>query len=205
MNRNFGPDAYRQSTLALNNALCRMRMLNSRLVENYETIDTVYAKVSLGGLARQNSALVSQLTMQIEDLIGQCWLAINEDCGERFQFSFEEWMDIGRMPPAWLRDAFERATLLTAMPDQSSMVNIETSGAVLVLRAVSQRTSTGLLPQAAALMPEGFSADATKLWWPWVMGGDTPVLLVETDAGHIFQEVTVDDLIEQATAALVHG
>jgi hypothetical protein len=205
MDNNFGPDAYRQSTIALNDSVCRLRMQIHRMAGNFTTIDTVYAKVSLGGLARQCSALVSEMDKEIQSLKGQCWASINDDCGDQFQLSFDEWMTIGQTPPAWLRDAFERATLLTAAPDQPSIENIRASGAVLVLRADSQRTAKGLLPQVAALMPAGFSADATRIWWPWVMGGDTPVVLVETDIDCVFQEVAADDLIAQAETALLDG
>lgn len=205
MDANYGPDVYRQSTIELNNSVCRLRMQIYRMIANFQTIDTVYVKVSLGGLARQCSTLVSDMARDIESLQGQCWAAINDDCGDRFQLSFDEWMAIGQTPPAWLRQAFERATLLTALPDQPSMDNIKASGSVLVLRAESQRTAKGLLPQAAALLPEGFSADAVKLWWPWVIGGDTPVVLVETDEAHIFQEVAADDLLAQANVSLAAG
>lgn len=203
MHNNFGPDAYRQSTIGLNDSVCRLRMQMHRMAANFETIDTVYAKVTLGGLARQCSALVAEMGREIESLKGLCWASVNDDCGDAFQLTFDNWMTIGQTPPAWLREAFERATLLTAAPDQPSMEHIKASGVVLVLRAESQHTAKGLLPQAAALMPAGFSADACRVWWPWVMGGETPVILIETDVAHVFQELAADDLIALADTSLV--
>jgi hypothetical protein len=182
------------ATVMLNQTVCRMRLLSAKLGKNFAVIDTVYSKVTLGGLARESSLLVSGVMQELEALQGLCWAAISSECREDRQLSFEDWSDIGNKPPEWLRDVFENAVILDGMPDDASMENIAKGERILVIRSIDQR-GDGLLPQVAALMPPGFSQVETKVWWPWVMGGQIPVMLEETERPNVLQEISAAELL----------
>ncbi len=188
---------FSSQTVIFNQAVCRLRMLVGKLENNFALIDTVYQKVLLGGMARQCSALVSQSANELEALQGLCWSNINDECEEGLALSYPEWEKIGNEPPAWLRHAFESAIILTAMPDEESMQRVASGSHILVLRAPNMR-GDGLLPQVAALMPKEFDLTATQIWWPWVMGGQTPVVLEETDKSNVLQEVSAGSWRERA-------
>lgn len=183
------------ATVMLNQSLCRLRMLTAKLGDNFSLIDTVYQKVSLGGMARQSSALVTELLAELETMNGLCWAAINAECDESRKLSFDEWTNLGSKPPAWLRDIFEGADILNGMPDEPSMVRIGEGQQVFVIRAPDLGGS-GLLPQVAALMPSGFSLAATQIWWPWVMAGHVPVVLQTTDRANVLQEISSSSFLK---------
>ena len=194
---------FTDSTVILNQSLCRLRMLVSKLGSNFALIDTVHQKVSLGGMARQSSALVSEVQLELETMQGLCWSAINSECEQDQQPSFEEWSKISSEPPAWLREVFESAVILSGMPDEPSLARISAGQQVLVLRAPELR-GQGLIPQVAALMPKGFGQSSTQVWWPWVMGTQVPVVLEETDTPNVLQEVTagvfLDSVVPQESS-----
>ncbi len=186
---------FSSTTAVLNQSVCRMRMLVGRLESNFEQIDTVYEKVSLGGMARQCSALVTEAAEEIATLQGLCWAAINEECADEQKLSIDDWEKVGSQPPAWLREVFESALILNGMPDEETLARIAERGQVLVVRAPELRGG-GLLPQTCAIMPAGFGASATMVWWPWVMGGETPVVLEEADQVHVLREITSNVFLE---------
>ena len=192
---------FSNQTVILNQAVCRLRMLVGKLESNFGLIDTVYQKVLLGGMARQCSALVSQSAYELEALQGLCWSNISAECDDGLALSYPEWEKIGTEPPAWLRDAFEKAIILTAMPDAESMERVAKGEHVLVLRAPDMRGDS-LMPQVAALMPKEFDVTATQIWWPWVMGGQTPVVLEETDRSNVLQEVSAVGFLQKLEADL---
>lgn len=183
-------NGFSPATLTFNDTVARMRMLSSRLIENHQTIDTVYSRVSLGGLAKANSGLVQVLADQVEVLTGLCWAQITADCSGHTQLDIEQWQSIGQTPPDWLRRIFEGAILLTSLPDEASLGALTDNQQVLVVRAPELQLTSGVLPQAAALLPQGFTAEDVRIWWPWIMGGSTPVSLNATDHPWVFQEVT---------------
>ena len=182
---------FSNSTLALNDQVSHLRVLSGNLSSNFHTIDTVYAKVTMGGLARQSSSLVAMLAAQLEGLKGLCWASISSECEEADRLDIEQWENIGASPPTRLREVFEQATVLSGQPDEPSMLNIEQSGQVLVIRAPQLRAGAGLLPVWGALMPAGFTRDEVLIWWPWVMGGNLPVALESTDLSAVLQEITI--------------
>ncbi|MES2027105.1 MAG: hypothetical protein V4448_16260 [Pseudomonadota bacterium] len=197
---------FTDATVMLNQSCCRLRMLAAKLGANFALIDTVYQRVSLGGMARQSSTLVAEVLEELETLKGLCWAAINSECSEGLKLSFEEWSKLGVEPPAWLREVFETAIILSAMPDEESLVRIGQGNQVLVLRAPDLK-GAGLLPQIAALMPAEFGVAATKVWWPWVMGGQVPVVLQPTERANVLQEVSAAQFLEhfQQSAATVEA
>lgn len=185
---------FSEQTLLLNQTVCKFRLLIGKLDTNCALIDTVYQKVLLGGLAKQNSSLVSEAAMELQTLLGLCWSSINAECEEGQKLTFDEWAKIGSEPPAWLRGVFEQALILSGMPDVESMERVGKGEHVLVIRALDMR-GEALLPQVGALMPKGFGVNATQLWWPWVMGGQTPVVLVPTDQENVLQEFSAKSLL----------
>lgn len=175
-----------------------MRMVTNRLSNNQHIITTDYSRVTLGGVVKDNSRLVLELSAQVEALTGLCWSQISLACSERTQLDVDQWLAIGQTPPDWLRDVFEAATLLTAMPDEPSLANLHESQRVLVLRDATLGATSGLLPQAGALLPKGFTTDDAQIWWPWVMGSKTAVILVATKHPFVLQEVSLTTLLEDA-------
>jgi hypothetical protein len=181
-------------TLTLNETLMRLRMLAKKLTENQQTIGTVYAKVSLGGLAKDNSRLALDFSEQVDVLTGLCWAQITDACSPKTQLDAEQWQTIGTNPPEWLRSIFEGATLMTGLPVEDSMAKIHETQCVLVIRDPALRQGTGLLPTVAALLPKGYSTGDARIWWPWVMGGETPVVLAATENPFVLQEYTLASL-----------
>lgn len=206
VNHSNGGGQFSERTAILNQTVCKMRMLTGKLESNFERIDTVYRRVSLDGMARQCSALVSQASLELGPMQGLCWSAINSECDDGLQLSLEEWEKVASEPPSWLRPLFEDAIILSSMPDDESMATIEQGGRVLVIRAPELRAD-GLLPQFAAIMPEGISSVATQIWWPWVMGGQTPVVLEPTARANVLREVSANVFLQtvESVAATAAG
>lgn len=182
------------ATLTMNETVTRLRMLAHQLAENHLTIDTVYAKVSLGGLAKANSRHVQELVEQVEVMSGLCWAQISAECSAQTQLDAQQWQSIGQTPPGWLRDIFGSAGLMTGMPDEASLANLLETRSVLVVRDAALQPTDGVLPQVAALLPKGFSAEDARIWWPWMMGAAWPVLLVQTENPWVLQEMTLSSL-----------
>lgn len=182
------------STLVLNDATARLRLNAVRLLENHQRISRDYPKVSVGGLLAENKVLAGELNEDLERFSGLCWNSINEIHPPAERLSSEEWAEIASSPPAWLKTLFTSATVLNGLPSEESLDGLEKSGHVMVLRDESMRSSSGLMTNYAALMPLGLTSDEVRLWWPWVMGGNTPVMLKSTEKPNVLLEFTVESL-----------
>lgn len=180
--------------LSLNDTVTRIRMVSFKLSSNQKLIDTNYSKISMGGIAEDNRFMVGALNEQIESLSWHCWGQISDSCSPATQLDANAWQSIGQTPPGWLRTIFESALLMSSMPDQLTLDDLAKQGSVVVLRDRTVAQSEVLLPQAAAVLPAGFSVEDARIWWPWVMGGESPAIVVPTEVPHVLQEYSVAGL-----------
>lgn len=177
-----------------NDDVVKLRVLTEQLDSNQKVIAADYAKVSLGGMSKQNGQISGLMVDVLHNLTWSLRLGVAAESSEATQLSTDEWDNILTTPPAWLKRIFESATLLTALPSEEDKAKIETTQRVLVLRDPHVSVG-GILPQAAALMPDGFTVDDVRMWWPWVMGGTVPVLLAATENPFELQEVSMASLL----------
>jgi len=186
------------AVIDFNEGVARLRMVVSRLTANQRVIETTYSKVRMGGLVAENSDLTRQLNLQLEFMTGLCWSAITDECSAATKLDGGQWAEIRQTQPDWLREAFEAATILSSLPSNETLAQIRPTGQVVVLRDPALAAGDGLLPRAAALMPAGVSAADVRIWWPWVMSAEMPVVLVPTEHDFVLQELTVSELEEMA-------
>lgn len=186
------------AVIDFNEGVARLRMVVSRLTANQRVIETTYSKVRMGGLVAENSDLTRQLNLQLEFMTGLCWSAITDECSAATKLDGRQWAEIRQTQPDWLREAFEAATILSSLPSDETLAQIRPTGQVVVLRDPALAAGDGLLPRAAALMPAGVSAADVRIWWPWVMSAEMPVVLVPTEHDCVLQELTVSEMEEMA-------
>jgi hypothetical protein len=194
-------NSFSPAVIDLNDGLARLRMIESRLSANQQVIERTYSKVRMGGLVAENSELARQLSTQLQVMTGICWSAITDECSAATRLDGAQWAEIRETPPDWLRTLFESATVLSSAPSGETLTQIRLTGQIVVVRDPSLAAGNGLLPRAAALMPPGVSAADVRIWWPWVMGADAPVVLIPTEHDFVLQETTVPTLEELAELA----
>lgn len=186
------------AVIDFNEGVARLRMVGARLAANQRVIETTYSKVRMGGLVAENGELTRQLNLQLEFMTGLCWSAITDECSVGTKLDGGQWAEIRQAQPDWLRRTFESATILSSLPSDETLAQIRPTGQIVVLRDASLAAGDGLLPRAAALMPVGISAADVRIWWPWVMSGEMPVVLVPTEHEFVLQELILSELEEMA-------
>lgn len=194
-------NSFSPTVIDFNDGLARLKMIESRLSANQQVIETTYSKVRMGGLVAENGELTRQLNLQLEFMTGLCWSAITAECSPATQLDGAQWADVRQVQPDWLRNTFESAIILSSVPSDETLAQIRLTGQIVVIRDSSLSVGDGLLPRAAALMPAGVTAADARIWWPWVMGGDIPVVLVPTAHDFVLQEMTMPELVEMAETA----
>lgn len=194
-------NSFSPAVIDFTDGLARLRMIESRLSANQQVIETTYSKVRLGGLVAENGELTRQLSLHLEVMTGLCWSAITAECSPVTKLNGAQWAELRHAQPDWLRRLFESATILSSVPSEETLEQIRVTGQIVVIRDASLAAGEGLLPRAAALMPAGVTAADARIWWPWVMGGEIPVVLVPTAHDFVLQEVTMPEIEEMAEIA----
>lgn len=182
-----------------NDDVVKLRVLTEQLASNQKLIAADYAKVSLGGMSKQNGQISGLMVDVLHNLTWSLRLGVAAESSEASQLSTDEWDNILKTTPDWLKKIFEAATLLTALPSEEDKAKMAATQRVLVLRDPYVAIG-GLLPQAAALMPDGFTVEDVRMWWPWIMGGTVPVLLAATENPLELREVSMASILSTEEA-----